>query len=210
MWNTIDGEVYFEIDCISYYKRYYRDEVLSSSFLNEILNFPTNDALANKIQKGYFSFNELVCCLHTNSSLIRHIYNPCFELQLVAVTSSYRGIKYIDHPCLLIQHASLDSSDGESIEFIENPCLEIQLSAIRYNSHLINYIKNPYEEVQYEAINDDVNVIPYIDNMSPMISRYIDSGFDKRVLPMYRDHRCRYCGSLLFGLSSCSCEVSTI
>jgi len=114
-----------------------------------------------------------------NGYAIKHIHNPCLEVQLAAV-----------------------KRDSCAIEYIDNPCLEVQLAAVKKNSYAVQYIECPYLEVQIYIIKQDRKNIKYI-NPHPRILNYLNSGEERYLYE--RELRCRYCGSYYLEGEKCCC-----
>jgi hypothetical protein len=97
-------------------------------------------------------------------TVMKHIFNPSEDVQLVAVNSDPYSIQYIKNPPESVQ-LSLVSKMGHLIEYIKNPSEAVQLVAVRHDL-AIQYINNPSEEVQLTSVSHNPHSIKYINNPS--------------------------------------------
>lgn len=105
--------------------------------------------------------NEQLLCVGIDGLTIKHILNPCLEVQEKAVLNNIEAIKYINNPDIHIQRLimNIDISYLINIDVIDD---ELQLEIINSNPKNISVLKKPSKSIQEIIISKYSLYISYL------------------------------------------------
>ena len=104
--------------------------------------------------------------IEQDKNIIRHMTNPCEEVQLLSVKNFPDSVYDIKNPT---EHVQLEAVKTKctSIKYIKNPSEQLQLEAIKNDcGFVVKYIENPTEKVQLMVIEENPELIKLIKKQS--------------------------------------------
>jgi hypothetical protein len=126
-------------------------------------------------------------CVYESDWVIRKLKNPNMDVQIAAVLTNAKSIKYVEQSEQLKMIAV--KSSARSILHIENPSEELQMAAIDDHYSNISFIKSPSDKAQIYAITKDVRAFQYIKSPCYEAERMFKQSFVSRKLSLRADDK---------------------